>query len=174
LREGLSFEDWAGVGKSLAKASRSLQWWIGDWLNYGVKEYGDRRALAVDHATMFGLQAETLRGCMHVAEKVVARATSLSWSHHREVCGLSPKEQKHWLKQAEVNAWSVSELRQALRQEGREVVSEDAGPGGFNPLRMALDFKRWASDQDVSKMAQPTREALKKELRPVVELWERL
>lgn len=174
LKTGIDFDEWRKIGASLAKASRSLQWWIGDWLNYGVKEYGDKRALAIEHAAQFGVQADAIRYMMHVAEKVVTRVTSLSWSHHREVCGLSPREQKQWLTKAQDEQWSVSDLRQALRQDGQEIAPELADASGFNPLRFALDFNRWAKQQDIAKMPKPQREALKRELKPVVDMWEKL
>lgn len=174
LKQGLSFDEWRGVGSSLAKASRSLQWWIGDWLNYGVREYGDKKALAIEHAGTFGVQSDAIRWMMHVSDKVVTRVTSLSWSHHREVCALSPREQGQWLAKAQENDWSVSELRQALRQDGKEMGDADGEAVGFNPLRMALDFNRWATRQDVAKLAPEARASLKVELRPVVELWEKL
>ncbi len=174
ISKGVDFDQWKEIGKSMAKASRSLQWWIGDWLNYGVREYGDKRALAIEHAEMFGLDSETVRAAMWVAGKVVLRSTSLPWRHHREVASLSPKEQKQWLKKAEENKWSVSDLRLALRQDGKEVMQVETGGLGFNPLRMALDFNRWAKQQDVSAMQPEAREALKRELKPVVDLWGKL
>ncbi len=174
IKAGLDFKAWCEVGKSLSRASRSLQWWIGDWLNYGVKEYGDKRALALEHAETFGLQPESIRYAMWVCEKVVVRTTSLSFYHHREVAALSPKEQKYWLKQAEQNDWSVSDLRQAIRQDGTESGSDTESVSAFNPLRFALDFNRWAKGADVARMGDDQRQALKRDLKPIVEFWEQL
>jgi hypothetical protein len=175
LKDGLDFEAWKQVGASLAKASRSLQWWIGDWLNYGVKEYGDKRTLAVDHASLFGIQAESVRNYMWVCQKVVSRLTTLKFGHHQEVASLAPNEQKHWLKMADDEQWSVSDLRQAIREDGKDTTrTEDADASGFNPLRFALDFKRWATHQDVSTWDKDRRDTLKRDLKPVVELWEKL
>jgi uncharacterized protein YukE len=175
LKGGLDFKAWCEVGKSLSRASRSLQWWIGDWLNYGVKEYGSQRAMARDHADALGIGEDMLRATMWVAEKVANRIASLSWSHHREVCGLSPKEQKQWLKQAEDNKWSVSDLRQSIRQSGADEQPHDSEhTAAFNPLRFALDFNRWAKGADVARMGVEQRQCLKRDLKPIVEFWQRL
>jgi len=174
LKEGLDFKAWCEVGKSLSRASRSLQWWIGDWLNYGVKEYGDRKALAIQHSDQFGVGEEMLKHCMWVSEKVINRLTSLSCTHHREVASLSTKEQRYWLKQADDNKWSVSELRQAIRQSGAEDAEKAQHTDAFNPLRFALDFNRWATGVDVEAMPSEQRELLKRDLKPVVDFWGQL
>lgn len=172
--EGLSLEDWARVGKGMAKASRSLQWWIGDWLNYGVRDYGDKRALAIDHAEVFGLSPETLRHSMWVAEKVVNRLTSLSWAHHREVAGLPGRDQGKWLHKAEAEGWSVSELRQAIRSEGSDYNDKRVTAASAGPTRLLLDLKRWATSEDVTSWPKERKEAVKRDLEPLVELWRKL
>lgn len=174
LAEGLSMEDWARVGEGMARASRSLQWWIGDWLNYGVREYGDKRALAIDHAEVFGLSAETLRHAMWVSEKVVNRLTTLSWTHHREVADMPGREQGQWLKKAELEEWSVSELRQAIRAEAGEYSDARAIAVSKGPTRLLLDLNRWAKSEDVSQWPKERKEAVKRDLEPLVELWRKL
>lgn len=177
LKPGLDFRAWCEVGKSLSRASRSLQWWIGDWLNYGVKEYGDRKALAIQHAGQFGIGEDMLKHCMWVSEKVINRLTSLSWTHHREVASLSPKEQKQWLKLAEDKEWSVSELRQAIRQDEAEVKHKDKGRLGqdYNPIEFALRTVAWFDAQEpIDDWTTERRHATKQALDPVVAIWKAL
>jgi N6-adenosine-specific RNA methylase IME4 len=114
LAPGLEFDEWERVGGLLGRIGRSYQWWVGDWLNYGEREYGEGYAQGMD-AT--GLAYDTLNGCRWVAQEVeiVRRRTNLSFSHHKEVAHLPPGDQTRWLDRAVVNEWSVRDLRRAIR-----------------------------------------------------------
>src|SRR2546421_652034 len=37
-----SYADWKQCGAFLREAEKSVQFWIGDWLNYGEKQWGKR------------------------------------------------------------------------------------------------------------------------------------
>jgi N6-adenosine-specific RNA methylase IME4 len=111
----LSFEEWERTGLLLGRISRACQWWIGDWLNYGERRYGEKYAQALD-AT--GLDYSTLTGMAWVAKSVETcrRRQTLPWSHHAEVAALDPAEQDEWLARAEAERLSVHNLRRALRE----------------------------------------------------------
>lgn len=175
MPDGLGFDDWAKVGSSMRGVSRALLWWIGDWLNYGVKAYGDKRALAVDHAHSLGMGSEAVRQAMWVSEQVVTRVTTLSWAHHREVAALEPKRQAHWLTKADAEGWSVAELRQAIRADAGNLRHEpNKADGAFNTQIWALDFSRWAKAEDPKDWPQERRELIKKDLEPIVEFYGKL
>jgi hypothetical protein len=67
LESGLSFERWADVGGTLGRIGRSHKWWIGDWLNYGEREYGEKYAQAMDET---GLDYSTVSEYAWVAKAV--------------------------------------------------------------------------------------------------------
>jgi len=46
----------------------------------------------------------------------VRRLATLSWSHHEAVAGLEPDQQDGLLAQAEVEGWTVREIRGAARE----------------------------------------------------------
>ena len=48
LPEGLSRQQWEQVGNTLSIMDGAVHWWIGDWLNYGERVWGDGYKLAVD------------------------------------------------------------------------------------------------------------------------------
>ena len=48
LPEGLSIEEWLDVGQWLKSAERSLMWWIGDWLRYGERRWGEMYSQALE------------------------------------------------------------------------------------------------------------------------------
>jgi hypothetical protein len=116
LRDGLSWERWTEIGATLQQMERSVQWWIGDWLNYGERAYGEKYAQAIETT---GMKCQTLMNCAYVASKIdlPARVDSLSWTHHREVAALEPAEQVEWLAKAEAEHMTSRELHEAVRPE---------------------------------------------------------
>ena len=110
LREGLSYERWQEIGETLQNMAGALPFWVGDWLNYGERTYGETYAQAVE-AT--GMKTQTLLNYASVASRVQlpARVDSLSWSHHREVAALEPPEQVALLERAVAENLSTRELR---------------------------------------------------------------
>lgn len=43
-----TYEEWFSVGSTLKFLNASIQWALGDWLNYGEKTYRDTYAQAID------------------------------------------------------------------------------------------------------------------------------
>mgnify|MGYP001561316687 CR=1 FL=1 len=111
---GMAFEEWAGLGRSLQQMGRSVRWWVGDWLAYGEKHYGQTYTQAVE-AT--GRKNQDLMNMNWVSSQVEIsrRRDTLSWSHHAEVAALPPAEQDAFLAQAEAEGLTVAGLRQAIR-----------------------------------------------------------
>jgi hypothetical protein len=115
-----SLSEWESAGRALKKASGAVQWWIGDWLNYGERAYGEMYAQALD-ATEYDYQ--TLRVQKYVANRVqlLTRSNNLSWKHHRIVAPLEPEQQIEWLQRAEQGdgngkPWSVATLQAAIAE----------------------------------------------------------
>jgi hypothetical protein len=176
----LDFKQWLEAGKRLASISACVNWWIGDWLMFGVKSYGDRIQVAEDTAQAMGLNSETLRASLWVSEHVedVRRITTLSWSHHREVAPLKPKDQQHWLALASENKWSVSQLRQAIRASQAESKEDGSKAAGFSVIGWATQGLRWfkqrMNDKPIEQWPAEQRSALKEGLKPIVDVYERL
>ena len=105
-----SLDEWLEVGALLNKASDSVHWWIGDWLNYGTEHYEiDGQKLTYGQATEL-LEAKglnfsygTLRNDKYVAETIPLslRNDKLRWNHHYLVAPLPPGQQQYWLNYAE-------------------------------------------------------------------------
>ena len=130
LNPKLSFDEWERCGRQLQLMEGSVQWWIGDWLNFGEQKYGEKYAQAVDASDGTGKSVDTLRAYQWVAERVpvVRRRTNLPWSHHREVAQLDPREQNALLASAEQGGWSIKEIRSAVRHYIQE---RDAPEDGY-------------------------------------------
>jgi hypothetical protein len=109
---------WIQVGHRLGSMARCSQWWLGDWIGYGIARWGEKYKQA---ARSTGYDVQTLRNIAYVARHVDVsrRRDNLSWSHHAEVCALEPEEQDRWLDLAADQRMSVSDLRLELRAARR-------------------------------------------------------
>lgn len=142
LPESLSFEEWQGIGETLKGVERSLMWWIGDWLRFGERRYGETYAQALD-ATEIAYQ--TLVNAKNVSAKFESnrRRLNLSWSHHAEVASLPPEESDALLSEAERQGLSTRELRRRVSQHkaARALMAPETNTDTCN----AVDLFRLAS-----------------------------
>ena len=114
LPHSLPFESWQQLGSVLGAIRGAIQWWVGDWLNFGEDHYGEAHAQAME-AT--GLKFEAVSNWAWVARSVPPerRRAALSWSVHRAVAKLEPPEQETWLAKAENEGWDTERLGQEMR-----------------------------------------------------------
>lgn len=109
-----TFEEWKKCGEFLKQAEKSVQFWIGDWLNYGEHRWGEMYTQAIE---ITGQEYKTVRNEKWVSSKIELsrRRDNLSFSHHAEVAQLEPEEQDYWLDKAEEEGLSRNELRKAIK-----------------------------------------------------------
>ena len=114
----LTHEEWAAQGGRLGAASRSTNWWLGDWVRFGKSRYGEKYELA---AQITGYDIQTLSNMVYVASRFdfSRRRENVAWSIHAEIAPLEPAEQDHWLERVVATPLSVRALRAQLREHGR-------------------------------------------------------
>lgn len=80
----MTYDQWEAVGRTLQQVGRSLNWWIGDWLNEGETRYGEMYAQALE---ITGLSVETLTKYKATSARIPPemRRTDLSWTSHFSV-----------------------------------------------------------------------------------------
>ena len=110
----LTFEEWTAIGNTLQQVGASLNWWIGDWLNYGECKWGEMYAQAIE---VTGWDYQRLANAKWVSASIhfSTRVEKLSWTHHREVANLPPTEQAEWLELAVTNGWRSGQLKDAIK-----------------------------------------------------------
>lgn len=123
-----TFEDWQTCGAFIHEAERSVQFWIGDWLNYGEKAWGTRYEEALQKT---GLDYRTLRNYKWVASSIPLslRRDTLSFHHHKEVANLPPEQQEYLLTKATQERWPLLKLKQEKYRLTLEVARTGASMG---------------------------------------------
>jgi hypothetical protein len=116
----LELPAWTEAGRRLGSIGRGIGWWIGDWLFYGNRRFGERYARAKQ---ITGYDVQTLMNMTYVASRFEPqrRREALSFSHHAELAALDPASQDRWLERAEAERLSVRCLREELRRERRRL-----------------------------------------------------
>lgn len=119
LPEKLSFDHWDRIGRQLQMADLAVQWWIGDWLNYGEARYGEKYAQAVED---FGRKKQTLMNYAYVAchIEISRRREIVDFSTHAEVASLKPADQEKVLAKAAKEQSSRNMVRREVEKIKRE------------------------------------------------------
>lgn len=193
----LSFEEWSELATSIGQAARSIGFIIGDWLVYGQSLFGtegfaDRRVDSASYQVAInatGLDLSTLQNYAYVSRNIPhsLRTERLSWEHHRLVAKFPQAAQEQWIEAcvAEEDAgrrMSTRRLRKSLNL-GRIATAEDLEPqeadkGIENHLpyvnRISVWWKRMQRDRFLSTATDEQREALKRDLEPVVAIYQQL
>jgi hypothetical protein len=110
----LEHPEWVAQGRQLGALGRCSQWWVGDWIRYGNKKWGEKYAEA---ARITGYDIGSLRNMASVAAcfDLSLRSDKLSWSHHVLLAPLEREEQVYWINRAVEERFSVADLRLELR-----------------------------------------------------------
>jgi len=121
----MSEHEWAAFGRRMSAIGRASQWWIGDWLRYGVERWGEKYVRA---ARITGYDVASLRNMAWLAGEfdLSRRRDGLTWSHHAAVAGLEPEQRDVWLHRAESLRMSVSDLRSEIRAAQRGLAEPAA------------------------------------------------
>jgi hypothetical protein len=130
LPKDQTFEEWMELGRNLAAANKTLNWWIGDWWAAGTHRYGARAQAAAEG--IFGREFQSLMDMASVcrAFPTSRRREALSFTHHREVASLPPAKADALLDKAERDNWSVRDIRaeaNAIRNAANK-ASSSTGP----------------------------------------------
>lgn len=149
LPANLPLERWLEVGETLQQMERSIQWWLGDWWNYGVRQYGEMAAQASkDHVKdITGYAYHTVLNAATVAKAFdpSRRRENLSWSHHEAVKALPSHEAESLLDRAEADGLNVFAVRDRARTR-RKALSGRAIDATGTPI--GDDLRIWAPAED--------------------------
>lgn len=123
LPSDLTYAAWEEIGRVLFRMDRSVQWWVGDWIRFGETRYGEKYTQAIE-AT--GREYDTLAKYTYVAGRFgfFRRRKDLSFGHHSEVAALPSDQADRWLDAAAEQDMSVRDLRNAVKREKANALSQ--------------------------------------------------
>lgn len=113
LPENLEPDAWLECGRKLARVEGAIQWWLGDWWNFGIeRKYGDGEEIADN----IGKEYQLIRNYGWVANTFqLSLRRDISFTHHQVVAGIeSSEERQGWLTIAINEGLSVNRLRAAI------------------------------------------------------------
>ncbi len=172
--EEISFEEWLAVGRQLVLLSESVQWLIGDWINWGHDRWEQLRYKVALESLPYAYGS--LANMSYVAQRIEfsRRREKLSFAHHQEVAMLDRKKQSEFLTRAEKEQWSRADLREAIRKSEAEFPPEKPVKMDMGPYAHATKLHLWLVSQNLESWPDDQREFWKRELEPIVEIFQRL
>lgn len=197
ISDKLSVEEWQELATSIGEAASSIAFIVGDWLVYGQSLFGtggdpDRK---VDHPSYqlalkaTGLDLSTLQNYAYVSRNVPysLRTERLSWEHHRLMAKLPDGDMQDWIEAcvAEEDAgrrMSTRRLRKSLNlgrvATAKDLEPDDSDKGIDNHIpfvnRLSVWWKRMKANRFLDTATDEQREALKRDLEPIVTIYNQL
>lgn len=137
----LPYERWEDLGRFFGSLGRRVNWYIGDWLNFGEQIYGHAAAQGVESTTkeryneaerVTGLDHGTLMNIRGICERIARerRRSELGFWIHAAVAPLDPEEQIEWLQRAIDEGWTRSQLQDAIKEAKNPTPPNEGGEGG--------------------------------------------
>ncbi len=204
ITENLTVEEWQELATSIGEAASSIAFIVGDWLVYGQqnlfaffgKDDADRfpdksvKESTYDMALKAtGLDLSTLQNYAYVSRNVPysLRSERLSWEHHRLMAKLPDGDKQDWIEAcvAEEDAgrrMSTRRLRKSLNlgriATDKDMEPDDSDKGIDNHIpfvnRLSVWWKRMKANQFLDTATDEQREALKRDLEPIVTIYNQL
>lgn len=156
-----SREQWESIGSTLLLMAHGGQWWIGDWLNIGERQWGKTYQ---DVAAQMGYKARTLKDWAYVARNVDSsiRIDELTFGHHQLIASMPQRDQVKWLRKAIENDWSISQMREFINPNPTPLLS--------SVDRFMGDLQ--AMERRYSKVGEGDRQQFVILLRQLLDRWE--
>jgi hypothetical protein len=200
----LSVAEWQELASSIGEVASSIAFIVGDWLVYGQQNlfafYGkddgdrfpDKRVKHPDYELAIkatGLDLSTLQNYAYVSRSIPysRRTERLSWEHHRLMAKLPEADQQDWIEAcvAEEDAgrrMSTRRLRKSLNlgriatDQDMEPDESDKGIDNHIPFvnRLSVWWKRMNANRFLDTASHEQRQALKRDLEPVVSIYNQL
>lgn len=177
----LSSEEWEQLGKRLVRVGKSIGLLIGDWINYGEKRFGSTYLEALKRT---GFDYGTLRDFAYVARSVQlsCRHDNLSFEHHKIVAKLAPDDQQKWLVTAAKHDLSKRRLRKSViigRVVSIDEMRDDPADRAHVTYmvwinRLCQWWRKRVDDDPIEKWDEADRATLKRDLQPLVQIYEQL
>ena len=203
FHQWLTDEEWTELGRKLGRVVKASMFMIGDWLIHREDELGggqrgggekgkfggkgrpdeiEKRYELARQIT--GLDVDTLVRAATVCRQIPAntRRRGLAFEHHKIVAKLPESDQERWLGLAEKHKMGKRRLARSI-EAGRVLKPEELEPDPndkpietFNPWvnRICILYGKFKESGYMKTTHKEKREAMRRDLRPVVDIYEEL
>jgi hypothetical protein len=139
-------DEWRRIGRTLSRENDDRQWKLGFWLDTGVGKLGEptaiKEAIKITGSAITTLwdYARTARAFPEYRDPN-SRRRDLKWSHHKEVAieGLTKEKRNELLDRAELEKWSIPDLRTQVRNE---IKKQNCQPQGEKLYRLQASVNK--------------------------------
>lgn len=195
FHDTLTNEEWTELGHRIGRVVKASMFMVGDWLIYREEDLGGgvqgRRGRPEEiekryevAAEITGLSIETLEKAASVCRQIEQkfRRRNLSFEHHKVVAKLDEIEQDKWLKLAEKHSMGKRRLARSI-EAGRVLTPKELEPDpNDKPIetfcvwvnRICGLHRRFIDAGYIAEASREKREAMRRDLRPVVDIYEAL
>ena len=123
IHDSCTQDEWIEMGVKLNKIEGCVQWWIGDWLNFGLTKEYDK----VIEETGYSYQTLARLSSLCNKFEITRRRVNLTFEHHKEVQSFEDHEQEELLKYAEHHDLNRNDFRGYIKRWKRQkFIKEDA------------------------------------------------
>lgn len=146
----MKFEDWMSLGGKLKTMNGAIHFWIGDWLCFGERKYGETYSQAMSETEY---SYKTLSNDKWVASRIAfsRRREGLSFDHHASVAEFEPEDQELLLNQAEEHKITSAKFRKLVYQyrinldlgpemTAEQIQSAQVPHADFDTVQPVIDF----------------------------------
>lgn len=165
IPDGISFDEWVTIGRTVLSARAASDWWVGDWMASGWRQFAtdengversiDAARLRTTIASMTTLDLDLLRAARDTAEKVAParRRRTLSFAHHQQVLALDDERADRLLDQAEQEGLEPADLKAEVRKAAAVEGGEAASDPVVKPARARLTITAGVGERDAGIVA---------------------
>jgi len=160
-----SFDDWKELGPFLSRIQRTSLLWLGDWLNFGERRWGERYAQALGEtdfnyqtlrdAKWVALKTAQIRGA--VPSRLSSREDEHSFAKYKAIAPLDPASQKAWLHYADSENLSSRQLSKHI--QASKLLGKPKPP---SPFKSTITFRIAFRRQPIMELKEKITEIIKR------------
>ena len=135
INDSLDFDRWDELGVYLARFRSSSEWWVIDWILYGLDRFGEAAPSARAFASAveregWQLAPKTVQNYISIGRKFPPerRTVDLPPGHYETVCVLPAARQDALLEQAARENLNVVEFRKVARRFKQHIPKSPSDP----------------------------------------------
>jgi hypothetical protein len=155
--ENMTKDEYVDFGRVLWKADQCLQWWLIDWMRFGLGKWGKKYKNIIE---LTPYSYGYLANMISVDNRLAERHDGVGYAHHAAVASLSPQEQKQILHQAAKNGWPVRRVQDEAKRSKHERTPGVEGNGEIKKIDRSIAYLGHVQPDELHRMNTGEREVV--------------